>query len=54
MVSTSLYKDETDEDILAEKSECSICVAPTTSRFMVKRKGHSVYGLFVVHAVRVL
>jgi len=43
MVSTSSYKDETDdEDILAEKSECSICVAPTASRLIVKRKGHSI------------
>ena len=43
MVSASSYKDETDaEDILAEKSEYSICVAPTTQRLMVKRKGHSI------------
>ena len=43
MVSTSSYKDETDDEvILAEKSECSICVAPTTSRLMVKREGHSI------------
>ncbi|MBL7217887.1 MAG: hypothetical protein ISS62_09380 [Desulfobacteraceae bacterium] len=43
MVSIFSHEDETDaEFILAEKSECSICVPPTTSRLMVKRKGHSI------------
>ena len=43
MVSASSCKNETDdEDILAEKSEYPDCVAPTTSRLAVKRKGHSI------------
>ena len=47
MVSTFSHEDETDDEvILAEKSECSIYVAPTTSRLMVKRKGHSITKKF--------
>ena len=43
MVSTFSHEDETDdEDILAEKRECPVCVAPTTSRLIVKRRGHSI------------
>ena len=30
------------EDILVEKRECKVCVAPTKSRLIVKRNGHSI------------
>jgi len=43
MASTFSHEDETDdEDILAEKSEYPVSVAPTTTRLAVKRKGHSI------------
>lgn len=36
-------KDETDEgDILGEKRKFRVCTAPTTSRLIVKRNGHSI------------
>ena len=36
-------KDETDDgDILGEKRQYRVCTAPTTSRLIVKRNGHSI------------
>ena len=43
MGSTFSCKDEIDdEDIFDETRKCPVCVAPTTNRLIVKRKGHSI------------